>query len=48
MITVAVPERHQTIAKRTNRKVSVQVYHARQLSGRLQAIWTTCEHGTSV
>lgn len=45
-MTVVVPGRRKAIAKRTNRKVPAQVNHARQLSGRVQAIWTTLEHGT--
>ena len=42
-----MPGQRQEIAKRKNRKVTAQVYHAKQLSGWVQAIWTTLEHGTS-
>ena len=46
-ITVTVPGRRQEIAKHTDRKVQIpQVYKARQLAGRVDAIWTDLDHGT--
>ena len=46
-MTVTLPGRRQTIAKRTSRKVRIpQVYKARQLAGRVDAIWTDLDHGT--
>ena len=45
-MTVTVPGRRQVIAKRTGRKVQLpQVYKARQLAGRVDAIWTDFDHG---
>ena len=47
-MTVTVPKKRQEIASRTGRKVQVpQVIEARQLTGRLDAIWTDLEHGTN-
>ena len=46
-MTVTVPGRRQEIAKRTGRKVQIpQVYKARKLAGRVDAIWTDLDHGT--
>ena len=46
-ITVTLLERRQEIAKLTGRKVQgPQVFKARQLAGRVDAIWTDLEHGT--
>ena len=46
-MTVTVPGRRQEIAKRTGRKVQIpQVYKARQLAGRVKAIWTDLDHDT--
>ena len=46
-MTVTVPGRRQEIAKRTGRKVQKpQVFKARQLAGRVDAILTELEHGT--
>ena len=45
---VTVPGRRQEIAKRTGRKVQIpQVYKARELAGRVDAIWTDLDHGTN-
>ena len=48
-MTVTVPGlcQGQEIAKRTGRKVQIpQVYKARQLAGRVDAIWTNLDHIT--
>ena len=46
-MTVTVIGRRQEIAKRTGHKVQQpQLYKARLLAGRVDAIWTDLEHGT--
>ena len=46
-MTVTASGRRQLIAKRTGRKVQIpQVDKARQLAGRVDAIWTDLDHGT--
>ena len=46
-MTVTVPGRRQEITKRTGRKVQPpQVFKARLLAGRVDAIWMELEHGT--
>ena len=46
-MTGTVPERRQDIAKRTGRKVQPpQVFKARLLADRIDAIWMDFEHGT--
>ena len=46
-MTITVPGRRQEIAKRTGRKVQIpQVFKARQLACRVDAIWTDLDHGT--
>ena len=46
-MTVTVSGRRQKIAKRTGRKVQPpQVFKARLLAGRVDAIWTDLEHCT--
>ena len=45
---VTVPGRRQEIAKCTGCKVQPpQVFNARLLAGRVDAIWTDLEHGTN-
>ena len=46
-MTVTVPGRRQEIAKRTGRNIQIpQLYMARHLAGRVEAIWTDLDHGT--
>ena len=47
-MTVTLPGRRQEIAKLINRKVQIpQVYKARQFAGRVDAMWTDLDHGTT-